>query len=141
MLRRPQGGELGYTSEDLRYPIGPFRDRSPVSSALRAEWIDTLERAPQGLPRAVDGLNDAQLDTPYRPEGWSSRQVVHQLADSHMNSYIRIKLALTEDTPDVRGYDEVAWAELPEARTAPLELSLALIDSLHARWGGSRPKF
>jgi hypothetical protein len=120
--------------ETLRYPIGRFSP--PVGSAheLRAAHIETVRRLPERLRAAVSGLNQAQLDTPYRHGGWTVRQVVHHLADSHANAYIRCKLALTEDWPNVKPYDEAAWANLADSRNAPIDGSLALIAALHGRW-------
>jgi hypothetical protein len=119
---------------DLRYPIGPFAAAQHVSAGERATFIEQIAACPAELRRAVAGLSDAQLDTPYRPGGWTVRQVVHHVPDSHLNAYVRIKLALTEDEPTIRTYEEARWAELPEARTAPPELSLSLLEALHARW-------
>jgi len=118
---------------DLRYPIGMFKRPGPLDAEARIALIDSLASAPAGLRKAVEGLSDAQLDTPYRPGGWTVRQVVHHLPDSHVNSYCRLKLALTEEMPTIRPYDEARWAELPDG-AAPVELSLALMDALHARW-------
>ncbi len=119
---------------DPRYPIGRYQPVEEVSRALRTEWIEQVAAAPAGLRAVVTGLNEAQLDTPYRDGGWTVRQVVHHLPDSHLNSYVRFKLALTEDEPTIKPYDEAAWAVLPDARTAPVEISLALLDALHERW-------
>jgi uncharacterized damage-inducible protein DinB len=119
---------------DLRYPIGPYTPPPMITPADRSAWIAELESLPANLRQAVDGLTDPQLDTPYRPAGWTLRQVVHHLADGHMNSYTRFRLALTEPTPTVKPFDENAWAELPDAKSGPLEPSLALIDALHRRW-------
>ena len=123
-------------SMDLAYPLGKFDARQPVGPDARREHIATLAAAPGLLREAVAGLNDAQLDTPYRPGGWTVRQVVHHLPDSHINSYVRFRLALTEDQPAVKAYDEKTWAELPDARSAPPELSLDLFEHLHRRWVG-----
>jgi uncharacterized damage-inducible protein DinB len=101
---------------------------------IRAAHIQTVRLLPERLRAAIAGLNDAQLDTPYREGGWTVRQVVHHIADSHANAYIRCKLALTEDWPVVKTYDEAAWANLPDSRLEPIDDSLALIDALHARW-------
>jgi uncharacterized damage-inducible protein DinB len=117
---------------DPRYPIGRF-DASTAAPAMRAANMETLRRAPERLRAAISGLSDAQLDTPYRQGGWTVRQVVHHLADSHANAYIRVKLALTEEWPTVKPYDEAAWAKLVDSRL-PLEGSLATFDALHARW-------
>ena len=120
--------------EDLRYPVGKFERPRTIDPAARAAWLQHLEEAPQRLRAAVAGLGPAQLDTPYRPEGWTVRQVAHHLPDSHLNGYVRFRLALTEDAPAIKLYEEDRWAELPDARTAPVELSLALLDAVHARW-------
>jgi len=119
---------------DPRYPIGKFSFQGALSETLKKQFLDAIEQTPARLRAAVEGLSDTQLDTPYRDGGWTVRQVVHHVPDSHMNSYVRFKLALTEDDPTIRPYLEDRWAELPEARTAPIELSLALLDSLHRRW-------
>ena len=119
---------------DLRYPIGKFERPAEFSPELREQWVDTIARAPTRYRDAVLGLSDAQLDTPYRPGGWTVRQVVHHVPDSHLNAYTRIRLALTEDAPTIKPYEEARWAELPDARTLPVEISLRLLESLHARW-------
>ncbi len=119
---------------DLRFPIGPVPASGELSSEDRTKLIDQIAAAPAEMRRAVSGLSDAQLDTPYRPEGWTVRQVVHHIADSHINSYVRFRLTLTEDRPTIKPYDEKRWAELPDARTAPVERSLALLEAVHARW-------
>jgi hypothetical protein len=121
-------------STDLRYPVGKFQRPESISAAGRAAFIDEIRALPANLRAAVAGLTGEQLDTPYRPGGWTVRQVVHHVADSHMNSYVRFRLALTEDEPVIKAYEEQLWAELADARSAPAELSLALIDMLHARW-------
>lgn len=119
---------------DLRYPIGlPPRVTSP-GAAQMAEWLSAIEDTPARLREAVAGLTEAQLDTPYRDGGWTVRQVIHHIADSHMHSYARFRFALTEPSPVIHPYDEAAWAELPDAKTAPVEVSLALLDALHNRW-------
>jgi hypothetical protein len=118
--------------EDLRYPIGKFRAPAESTPAVRAEQIESLRVLPERLRSAVAGLRDAQLDTLYRDGGWTVRQVVHHFADSHANSYIRFKLALTEDWPTITAYDEAAWARLPDS-SLPIEPSLALITGLHQR--------
>lgn len=119
---------------DLRYPLGPFVYSGPMTDAQRAEAVDRIAAAPARLREAVAGLDDAQLDTPYRPGGWTVRQVVHHVPDSHLNAYVRIRLALTEDVPTIKPYDEARWAELPDARALPVEISLGLLDALHRRW-------
>ncbi|WP_404303598.1 YfiT family bacillithiol transferase [Paenibacillus sp. DP01] len=120
--------------KDLRYPIGPFVVPDTITEEQLITWIDDIAELPGQLRQAVEGLNEQQLNTPYREGGWTIRQVVHHLADSHMNSYIRFKLALTEDTPTIKPYDEGRWAEIPDARELPLEPSLQLLEGLHARW-------
>ncbi len=119
---------------DPRYPIGPFRWDGDCSPAARLERIRAIEETPAQLRAAVTGLDEMRLDTPYRDGGWTVRQVVHHVADSHMNSYARFRLALTEDTPVVKPYDEARWAELADARSGAVETSLVLIEALHARW-------
>lgn len=119
---------------DLRYPIGRFEWPESSTGEQRREWIARVEAAPARLRAAVAGLIEAQLDTSYRPDGWTVRQVVHHVADSHLNSYTRFRLALTEEQPSVKGYEQERWAELEDARIAPVEISLALLDALHRRW-------
>lgn len=119
---------------DPRYPIGTFEHTGDVSKARRDEWVRVIATAPQQFRAAVDGLSDAQLDTRYREGGWTIRQVVHHVADSHINSYIRYRLALTEDNPTIKPYAEDRWAELADARSADVAVSLNLIESVHARW-------
>jgi hypothetical protein len=120
-------------AEDPRYPIGKW-DRRPAEDADLPAAIAALERLPDRLGRAVAGLDEAQLDTPYREGGWTVRQLVHHVADSHVNAYARFKLALTESEPLIKTYDEKLWAELPDVRAAPVEASLALLGGLHQRW-------
>jgi uncharacterized damage-inducible protein DinB len=119
---------------DPRYPIGKFSFAGPLSEDQKARFLDDIEQTPARLRAAVKGLSAQQLDTPYRDGGWTVRQVVHHVPDSHLNSYIRFKLALTEEEPTIRPYMEDRWAELPEAKTAPIELSLSLLEDLHKRW-------
>jgi hypothetical protein len=119
---------------DLSYPIGRFDFKQTVSPGQYPGLIAEIDAAPALFRDAVRGLDDSQLDTPYRPGGWTVRQTVHHVADSHMNSVIRLRLALTEPEPTIRPYDQKAWADLPDSRIAPVELSLQLIDNLHARW-------
>jgi len=121
-------------TNDPRYPVGKFSFDGNMTEQKKAQYLDDIERTPARLRAAVHGLNDQQLDTPYRDGGWTVRQVVHHVPDSHMNSYVRFKLALTEDEPTIRPYMENLWAELPEAKSAPIELSLTLLESLHQRW-------
>jgi len=121
--------------ELLRYPVGRFqRLKEPLDAAARAALIDTIEQTPATFLSLTQPLSDAQLDTRYRPDGWTIRQVVHHVPDSHMNAYIRMKFAVTEDAPSIKAYDEARWAELPEARTGPAEMSTALLAALHRRW-------
>lgn len=117
---------------DPRYPIGRFD--APDSSQDVDRWIETISLAPAELRAAVTGLTDSQLDTPYREGGWTLRQVVHHVPDSHLNAYTRLKLALTEESPVIRPYMEDRWAELEEAKAAPIEMSLQLLAALHTRW-------
>ena len=119
---------------DLRYPIGKFNWSGSTTSLERERLIEQIAATPQRMRAAVAGLSDAQLDTPYRDGGWTIRQVVHHVPDSHMNSYIRFKFALTEDEPTIKPYDEARWAELIDARTAQIEPSLNLLEGLHDRW-------
>ncbi len=119
---------------DLSYPIGRFSFPQSSTAEQRQQWIRDIAAAPALLDAAVSGLNQAQLDTPYRPGGWTVRQVVHHVPESHMNSYIRFKLALTEDVPVIKPYDEALWAKLPDIATAPIGTSLSLLTALHQRW-------
>src|SRR3989440_12938983 len=121
--------------EQLKYPVGKLqRVSTPLDRATRAACLDTIEQLPARFRSLVSGLNDAQLATPYRPGGWTIRQVVHHVPDSHMNAYIRTKLAITEDNPRITTYEEQLWAEFPEAKTGAIEVSLTLLDALHRRW-------
>ncbi|MGA3159837.1 MAG: YfiT family bacillithiol transferase [Terracidiphilus sp.] len=119
--------------DDLRYPIGRFAPPASSLPSIRAAHMQTLRLLPERLRAAVAGLKDTQLDTPYREGGWTARQVVHHIADSHAQAYIRCKTALTEDWPTIKVYDEAAWAKLPDSRL-PIEGSLKLIEALHGRW-------
>jgi DinB superfamily len=120
---------------DLRYPVGDFTaSATPFTAASREAAIRTLTEAPARLSLACAGLSDAQLDTPYRPGGWTVRQVVHHVVDSHINAYLRTKFALSDDNPTIRPYPEAIWAEMTDARTAPVSMSLTLLDALHGRW-------
>jgi hypothetical protein len=121
-------------SENLQYPIGKFKRPEHIDAGQRERFIQEISAAPKELRKAVDGLGEARLNTPYREGGWTIRQVVHHLPDSHINAYVRLKLALTEHEPDVKTYKEALWAELPDVKTVPVEISLALLDALHTRW-------
>src|SRR6266576_985903 len=119
---------------DPRYPIGEFSFDGALSEQEKSKHLDHIEQTPARMRAAVHGLSEKQLDTPYRDGGWTVRQVVHHVPDSHMNAYVRFKLALTEEEPTIRPYMEKPWAELPEAKSGPVELSLELLESLHKRW-------
>ncbi len=119
---------------DPRYPIGGFDRPKTIDAGLRATFVRQIEAAPAALRSVVKGLDGRQLQTPYREGGWTCLQVVHHLADSHMNAYIRFKLALTEKEPTIKPYDQAAWAELADARDGEIGLSLGLLESLHHRW-------
>ncbi len=119
---------------DPRYPIGKYSPPKDVTSEMRANAIAIIAAAPGEVRAAVKGLTDAQLETPYRDQGWTVRQVVHHLSDSHINAYIRWRLALTESEPTIKPYDEGAWANLEDAAHAPIEISISLLESLHDRW-------
>ncbi|MCY3745350.1 MAG: putative metal-dependent hydrolase [Acidobacteria bacterium] len=121
-------------SADLRFPIGDFADPGVITEDHLGTWLKDLAALPGDLRRTVTPLDDAQLDTPYRPGGWTVRQVVHHLPDSHLNCFLRFRWALTEDRPVIKPYDEAAVAELPDYRSAPVGHSLDLLDTLHARW-------
>ena len=119
---------------DPRYPIGGYQPPKEVTPAMRQRAIDDIAALPAQFRAAIQGLNDAQLDTPYREGGWTVRQVVHHVPDSHMNAYVRWKLALTEDQPTIKPYEEARWAELADTKSTPIEVSLVLLDTLHDRW-------
>jgi uncharacterized damage-inducible protein DinB len=123
---------------NLRYPIGEFEWIPPENeeqmAKRRQHYIEVLAQLPSNMATAVRGLNAEQLDTPYRPEGWTVRQVVHHVPDSHLNAYVRFKLALTEDHPTIRAYDEARWAQLPDSVITPVEVSLQLLGGLQSRW-------
>lgn len=122
-------------SEDLRYPVGKWQmPAGELTADQRSEFIAQIAETPARMRQAVQGLSDEQLATPYRPGGWTVRQVAHHLPDSHLNSYIRFKLALTEDEPTIKTYREDLWAELADSRSTPVDVSLALLESLHHRW-------
>ena len=120
--------------EKLMYPRGRLSLESNPAKAKLDAWIDEIEALPAHLRAATERLSESRLDTPYRPGGWTVRQVAHHLPDSHLNAYVRFRLALTEDEPTIKPYREELWAELPDSRTAPVEVSLALLESLHRRW-------
>jgi len=121
--------------ETLRYPVGKLpRRKEPLEAPARQRLLESIEHAPARFRSLVSGLSDAELDTPYRPDGWTIRQVVHHVPDSHLNAYIRMKLAVTEDAPAIKTYEEALWAQLPEAKSGPVEMSLALLEALHTRW-------
>jgi hypothetical protein len=119
---------------DLSYPIGKFHFEGPLTEEQKKKYIDEIAIVPANLRSVVSGLPDARLDTPYRPGGWTVRQVVHHVPDSHMNAYIRFKLALTESDPTIKPYEQQLWAELADTKSTPIDISLALLDSLHDRW-------
>ena len=119
---------------DPRFPVGRFQELPDPGPEQRAAWIRQIRQLPAELEGAVGGLDDTKLDTPYRDGGWTVRQVVHHLPDSHLNAYVRFRLALTEESPVIRPYDEARWAQLRDASQAPVEVSLTLLDALHRRW-------
>lgn len=120
--------------KDPRYPIGRFDRNINITREMRSDFIKTIETLPSQLKKEVENLSPQQLDTPYRDGGWTIRQVVHHIPDSHVNSYVRFKLALTEDNPQIKTYEESLWAELPDTFNSPIEISLQLLDSVHKRW-------
>lgn len=120
--------------EQLKYPIGKFVIPKSINSDILNQWISQIATFPSRLKSEVSHLTDHQLDTPYRPDGWTVRQVVHHCADSHMNSFVRLKLTLTEHKPIIKPYHENLWAELPDAKSMPIEHSLLILDGLHHRW-------
>lgn len=120
--------------ESFRYPIGRPAELESFDTEQLEEWIEDIRRLPDRLEAAIDGLSEAQLDTPYRPDGWTVKQVVHHLADSHMNAYIRLKLTLTEDKPTVKPYEETHWAQQPDASDLAVGASLLILRGLHTRW-------
>ena len=119
--------------EDLRYPIGKYITQ-PFSAQQLKEWLNDIKFLPQHLEHAILNLDEAQLATPYRDGGWTMKQLVHHVADSHMNAFIRFKLALTEDNPTIKPYDEAAWAEMNDTKNLPINISLTLLHALHSRW-------
>jgi hypothetical protein len=119
---------------DLRYPIGKFHYDGPLTEDKKQKCLDDIAHAPANLRAAVSDLSPQQLDTPYRPDGWTVRQLVHHVPDSHLNAYVRFKLALTEDEPTIKPYAEDRWAVLADAQSTPIDVSLMLLESLHTRW-------
>jgi uncharacterized damage-inducible protein DinB len=120
--------------DDLRFPVGKFRYEGPSTDDKKKDLLKQIAQTPAQLRAAIQGLSNSQLDTPYRPEGWTVREVVHHVPDSHLNSYVRFKLALTEDEPTIKPYAEDRWAKLADTKETPVEVSLTLLDSLHDRW-------
>lgn len=120
-------------AESLRFPVGRHQKPAVITPALRQEWLDYLEAFPQTLAATLANLGESDLDRPYRPGGWTVRQVVHHLADSHLNAYVRTKLALTEASPTIKPYDQDGWANLPDSRL-PVAVSLQLLEAVHQRW-------
>jgi len=125
---------MEYTLEELAYPIGRFSPPGAYDNTLLAGWTDVIASCPAWYDAIIENLDEAQLKTPYRPGGWNIIQVIHHVADSHMNAYIRLKMMLTEDTPVVKPYNEKLWSELPDIYEVPVNISLTLIHSLHRRW-------
>jgi uncharacterized damage-inducible protein DinB len=119
---------------DPRYPVGNFEMPAPVTPARRQQAMDEIAATPAKLRAAAKGLNDSQLDTPYREGGWTVRQLVHHVPDSHLNAYVRLKLALTEEKPTIKPYDQEAWANLADSKSTPIEVSLTLLSTVHDRW-------
>jgi uncharacterized damage-inducible protein DinB len=122
------------SNADPRFPTGPFQFNPDVTSDMRRRAIGAIRETPAKLRAAAHGLDDAQLDTPYRDGGWTVRQLIHHVPESHVNAFVRFKLALTEDNPTIKPYNEDAWAKLPDVARAPIESSLTLLDALHQRW-------
>jgi hypothetical protein len=120
---------------DMRYPTGPLTYDADVTPAKRRAWIQEIAGTPRRFRAALEGLTDAQLDMPYRPGGWTVRQLAHHVPDSHLNAYCRLKLALTEDNPTIKPYDQDAWAGLADTAQTPVAVSLSLLDAVHHRWG------
>lgn len=122
--------------DSLSFPVGKFQAPAAFSPEIRGTAIETIRRLPSALVEATAGLSQKQLEMPYREGGWTLRQVIHHVADSHMNAYIRTRLALTEDWPTIKPYEQDLWANLADARTLPVDVSLTLLDALHTRWVG-----
>ena len=125
---------LANPTDSVRYPVGDFAIDADVTASKRQKWLQQMAEMPEALAAAVTGLSERQLRTPYRENGWNPRQVVHHLADAHMNGFVRFKLALTEDVPPIKTYEEALWAETADVREAPVEVSLRLLGALHERW-------
>jgi hypothetical protein len=121
-------------SDKLKYPIGRLSLPDQIDQQQIDAWIDNLENFPDKLREVAENLSEAELETPYRPGSWTARQTIHHLADSHMNSYIRFKWALTEDNPIIKGYNEAVWADMKDSKTADTDASLKMIEGIHARW-------
>lgn len=121
--------------EQLRYPIGRFEAPDTYHPELQDEWIAAIEALPKWLDACIENLDEEQIFTPYRPGGWTVQQVIHHIADSHMNAYVRLKLALTEDSPAIKPYEEALWATLPDVDIVPVNVSITLLHALHIRWG------
>jgi DinB superfamily len=122
------------TETTLQYPVGRFSEPALITPAMRSHAIDEIALLPAALHHSVRDLTPAQIETPYRDGGWTVREVVHHVADSHMHAYIRVKFALTEESPTIRPYDEAAWSALPDVAAAPIAVSLSLVEGIHARW-------
>ena len=122
------------TLEKLRYPIGKFTAPENISSANISQWIEEIEKLPFKCRNEFNNLTEDEIQLTYRPDGWNVRQIIHHIADSHINAYVRFKLALTEELPAIRPYDENLWAQLPDSRMAPVEMSLSLLEAVHSRW-------
>src|SRR3954470_11573380 len=122
------------TLEELKYPIGKYQKPEAHTPELRKEWIAVLQALPSWMDVCIENLDEHQLQTPYREGGWTIQQVIHHVADSHMNAYVRLKLALTEDNPTIKPYDENAWAKLIDTDIVPVNISVTLLHSMHRRW-------
>ena len=133
-MRAPYNARMTPLSNDPRYPTGKLTFDPDVTPDKRRAWIDAIRTTPARLRAAVSGLTEQQLETPYRDGGWTIRQVVHHVPESHANAWIRFKLAMTEDSPTIKLYNEDAWVKLPDVPRAPIESSLTLLDALHQRW-------
>jgi len=120
--------------ETLKYPIGKFQRPADLSPDRVAEWVNDIEQLPQQLRASIAGFSEEQINTPYRPEGWTVRQLIHHIADSHMNSYIRYRWTLTEDNPTIKAYHQSAWGDLPDCKSEPVEVSLSILEGVHQRW-------